>query len=74
MQTNSSKTFLRAITIPIKPATSKAAECCRIPGLEDPNFTGEYHKWKKMELTYPKDRNLKYAAAITQDAGETKRP
>ncbi|XP_054428582.1 ubiquitin-conjugating enzyme E2 U [Pteronotus mesoamericanus] len=40
-------------------ATSKAAECYRTPLLEDPNFIGEYCKWKKVELKHHKEWNLK---------------
>ncbi|XP_069334128.1 ubiquitin-conjugating enzyme E2 U [Eulemur rufifrons] len=40
-------------------ATSKATEYYRTPVLKDPNFTGQYYKWKKMDLQHPKEWNLK---------------
>uniref|UniRef100_A0A8C8YUX5 Ubiquitin-conjugating enzyme E2 U n=1 Tax=Prolemur simus TaxID=1328070 RepID=A0A8C8YUX5_PROSS len=41
-------------------ATSRATEYYRTPLLKDPNFTGRYYKWKKMDLQYPKEWNLKW--------------
>uniref|UniRef100_A0A8C3WGQ2 Ubiquitin conjugating enzyme E2 U n=1 Tax=Catagonus wagneri TaxID=51154 RepID=A0A8C3WGQ2_9CETA len=40
-------------------ATSKATEYYRTPLLEDPNFIGEYYKWKKNEIRHPKEWHLK---------------
>ncbi|KAM9106687.1 ubiquitin-conjugating enzyme E2 U [Megaptera novaeangliae] len=55
-------------------ATSKATDYYRTPLLEDPNFTGEYYKWKKNELRRPKEWGLKYAAAMARIARENKKP
>uniref|UniRef100_A0A8C0CE32 Ubiquitin conjugating enzyme E2 U n=1 Tax=Balaenoptera musculus TaxID=9771 RepID=A0A8C0CE32_BALMU len=55
-------------------ATSKATEYYRTPLLEDPDFTGEYYKWKKNELRRPKEWGLKYAAAMARIARENKKP
>uniref|UniRef100_A0A8D1MD76 Ubiquitin-conjugating enzyme E2 U n=1 Tax=Sus scrofa TaxID=9823 RepID=A0A8D1MD76_PIG len=40
-------------------ATSKATECYRTPLLDDPDFIGEYYKWKKNEIRHPKEWHLK---------------
>ncbi|XP_011796237.1 PREDICTED: LOW QUALITY PROTEIN: ubiquitin-conjugating enzyme E2 U [Colobus angolensis palliatus] len=42
-------------------ATSKATEYYRTPLLKDPNFIGQYYKWKKMDLQHHKEWNLKYS-------------
>ncbi|XP_008058693.1 ubiquitin-conjugating enzyme E2 U [Carlito syrichta] len=55
-------------------ATSKATEYYRSPLLEDPNFTGQYYKWKKMDLQYPKEWSLKYAAVKSRFARENNMP
>ncbi|XP_008591719.1 PREDICTED: ubiquitin-conjugating enzyme E2 U, partial [Galeopterus variegatus] len=55
-------------------ATSKATEYYRTPLLEDPNFIGQYYKWKKMDLQYPKEWNLKYAAMKSRFARENRMP
>ncbi|XP_073644805.1 ubiquitin-conjugating enzyme E2 U isoform X4 [Tursiops truncatus] len=55
-------------------ATSKATEYYRTPLLEDPDFIGEYYKWKKNELRRPKEWGLKYAAAMARIARENKKP
>ncbi|XP_020953431.1 ubiquitin-conjugating enzyme E2 U isoform X6 [Sus scrofa] len=39
-------------------ATSKATECYRTPLLDDPDFIGEYYKWKKNEIRHPKEWHL----------------
>nr|XP_012622582.1 ubiquitin-conjugating enzyme E2 U isoform X2 [Microcebus murinus] len=43
-------------------ATSKATEFDRTPLLEDPNFIGQYYKWRKMDLQYPKEWKLRFGA------------
>uniref|UniRef100_A0A8D0WZN6 Ubiquitin-conjugating enzyme E2 U n=1 Tax=Sus scrofa TaxID=9823 RepID=A0A8D0WZN6_PIG len=55
-------------------ATSKATECYRTPLLDDPDFIGEYYKWKKNEIRHPKEWHLKYATALARIARENKRP
>ncbi|XP_058393018.1 ubiquitin-conjugating enzyme E2 U isoform X1 [Diceros bicornis minor] len=55
-------------------ATSKATDHYRTPLLKDPDFVGEYNKWKKMELKHPKEWNLKCAAVVARLARENKRP
>uniref|UniRef100_G1RYN6 Ubiquitin-conjugating enzyme E2 U n=1 Tax=Nomascus leucogenys TaxID=61853 RepID=G1RYN6_NOMLE len=42
-------------------ATSKATEYYRAPLLKDPDFIGQYYKWKKMDLQHHKEWNLKYS-------------
>ncbi|XP_050613122.1 ubiquitin-conjugating enzyme E2 U isoform X1 [Macaca thibetana thibetana] len=42
-------------------ATSKATEYYRTALLKDPNFIGQYYKWKKMDLQHHKEWNLKYS-------------
>ncbi|XP_047387263.1 ubiquitin-conjugating enzyme E2 U isoform X5 [Sciurus carolinensis] len=53
-------------------ATSKATEYYRIPLLEDPQFIGQYYKWKKTDLQHPKEWKLKYAATKSQLARENR--
>ncbi|XP_053448179.1 ubiquitin-conjugating enzyme E2 U isoform X1 [Nycticebus coucang] len=55
-------------------ATSKATEYYRAPLLEDPNFTGQYHQWKKMDLRCPKEWNLKFAAIKSGFARKNRMP
>nr|KAF6508912.1 ubiquitin conjugating enzyme E2 U [Rousettus aegyptiacus] len=55
-------------------ATSKATEYHRNSMFKDPNFIGQYYKWRKMELKHSKEWRLKYPAAIAQYARENKRP
>ena len=54
-------------------ATPKTVECCRALWHEDPNFIGEYYKWKKRELKHHKEWSLKDAAAVAQYARENKK-
>ncbi|XP_053448180.1 ubiquitin-conjugating enzyme E2 U isoform X2 [Nycticebus coucang] len=42
--------------------------------LEDPNFTGQYHQWKKMDLRCPKEWNLKFAAIKSGFARKNRMP
>ncbi|XP_073935985.1 ubiquitin-conjugating enzyme E2 U [Castor canadensis] len=53
-------------------ATSKATEHDRTPLLESPHFIGQYYKWKKIELQYPKEWKLKYAVVKARTARERK--
>ncbi|XP_039694421.1 ubiquitin-conjugating enzyme E2 U isoform X2 [Pteropus medius] len=55
-------------------ATSKPTEYHRNSVFKDPNFIGQYYKWKKMELKHSKEWHLKYPAAVAQYARENKRP
>nr|XP_051713638.1 ubiquitin-conjugating enzyme E2 U isoform X2 [Oryctolagus cuniculus] len=53
-------------------ATSKASEFYKTPLLKDPEFLGQYYKWKKIDLQYPKEWKLKYAATKARFSRETR--
>uniref|UniRef100_A0A2K5EGZ1 Ubiquitin-conjugating enzyme E2 U n=1 Tax=Aotus nancymaae TaxID=37293 RepID=A0A2K5EGZ1_AOTNA len=55
-------------------ATSTATEYYRTPLLKDPKFTGQYCKWKKMDLQHHKEWNLKYAVIKCQLARKNRMP
>ncbi|XP_023441918.2 ubiquitin-conjugating enzyme E2 U isoform X1 [Dasypus novemcinctus] len=55
-------------------ATSKATEYHRAPLLKDPNFMRSYNKWKRIDLKYPKEWSLKFAASVSRLNRESNRP
>ncbi|XP_013369887.1 PREDICTED: ubiquitin-conjugating enzyme E2 U isoform X1 [Chinchilla lanigera] len=55
-------------------ATSKATESHRRPLLEDPDLTGQYSKWKEMDLQYPEEWKSKFAATRSRGARERRAP
>ncbi|XP_006147595.1 ubiquitin-conjugating enzyme E2 U [Tupaia chinensis] len=55
-------------------ATSKATEYYRTPLLKNPDFLTRYYKWRKIDLQFPKEWNLKYAAIKSRFSKENRIP